>query len=270
MRYIISLCVFFASIIASAQISYSRYDVNNDHTVNVSDVTALVNIILGTEKSTHGDVNGDEAVNVNDVTSLVDFILGKRVISGHEFVDLGLPSGTLWATNNMGASNPDDVSEYYAWGEINAKKNFMWSNYLYCMESSTTLTRYNSDIDFGSVDNMSSLVDSDDAAHVIWGGLWRIPTIEQAQELKERCSWLFNSTLNGYVVTGPNGNSIFLPVTGYIKGSTKMMSTSSAYFWTRTLSSDNPSMAYSLVFEKSGFEKYMFRYYGLPIRPVAK
>lgn len=269
-QIIITLALLLVGISANAQVSYSRYDVNNDHEVNVTDVTKLVNIILGTESSTRGDVNGDEAVNVNDVTTLVDFILGKRVINGHEFVDLGLPSGTLWATQNMGASAPEQAGDYYAWGELEPKETYTWATYSLCGGTSRTLSRYCGNADYGTVDNKVQLTLEDDAANQQWGGLWRMPTKEQAQELKSQCKWVLDSARGGYVLTGPNGNTLFMPLTGYMEGSNVYGKTSAGYFWTSTLGSGYPYNAYCLVFEQSSFDKNVLRYCGRTIRPVAK
>lgn len=262
--------MLLVSITANAQASYSRYDVNNDHEVNVTDVTKLVNIILGTETSTRGDVNGDEAVNVNDVTALVDFILGKRVINGHEFVDLGLPSGTLWATQNMGASSPEQAGDYYAWGELEPKNKYSWGTYTLCDGTYTTLNKYCTNVSYGKVDNMVQLMLEDDAAYQQWGGLWRLPTMEQAKELKSYCTWVKDASRGGYVLTGPNGNTLFMPLTGYMEGSNVYSTTSAGYFWTSTLAGSYSYNAYCLVFEQSSFDKNVLRNCGRTIRPVAQ
>lgn len=258
------------ALYVNGQTSYSRYDVNNDHEVNVTDVTKLVNIILGTETSTRGDVNRDDAVNVNDVTALVDYILGKRIINGHEFVDLGLPSGTLWATQNMGANSPEDYGDYYAWGEIEPKTNFSWDNYSLCDGTISSLSRYNVDSNYGTVDGVTQLDIRDDAANQQWGGLWCIPTEAQAKELKNQCSWSLDVSRGGYTVVGPNGNSIFMPMSGYVKGSTTFSVGKTGYYWTSNVSVDFPYDAVSLVCEQSAFDLEVVRCYGRTIRPVAK
>ncbi len=266
---VIIIALFLTSLTASAQVSYSRFDVNNDHEVNVSDVTVLVNIILGTEKSTRGDVNGDETVNVNDVTALVDFILGKRMINGHEFVDLGLPSGTLWATQNVGASTSQQTGDYYAWGELETKDTYTWATYALCGGTFRSLTRYCDNGDYGTVDNKTQLTLADDAAYQQWGGLWRIPTKAQAQELKSQCKWVLDSGRGGYLLTGPNGNTLFMPLTGYKEGS-KVYGLASSNFWTSTLADAYPYNANCLVFEQSTFDRSALRSWGYTIRPVAK
>lgn len=268
MRKVLFAAVLLFTSIAKAQTSYSRYDVNLDHEVNVTDVTKLVNVILGSEKSNRGDVNGDGAVNVSDVTALVDYILGKYVINGHAFVDLGLPSGTLWANQNMAADAPEEIGGYYAWGELDPKSDYTWSTYTMCNGIYDDLKWYNTDPDYGVVDGETELKEKDDVAHVQWGGLWQMPTKAQAQELKDLCTWSLDSARRGYVLTGPNGNTIFLPLSGYRDGEGYFNRTKSAYFWTSALSSTYPYNAYCLVFENSAFEKNILRCYGLPIRPV--
>lgn len=236
----------------------------------MTDVTKLVNIILGAETSSRGDVNGDETVNVNDVTTLVDFILGKRVINGHEFVDLGLPSGTLWATQNMGASAPEQAGDYYAWGESEPKDNYTWTTYSLCGGTSKTLNKYNTNSNYGVVDNITKLSLDDDAAYKQWKGLWRIPTIEQSRELKSLCTWTLDKTKGVFTVTGPNGNSIVMPLAGYMKGSDVTMKGTSGYYWTSALSSEAPNYACALLCDQSMFEMNALRYCGRTIRPVAK
>lgn len=269
-KIFVTLALLLVGLNANAQVSYSRYDVNGDHEVNVTDVTTLVNIILGSDKSNCGDVNGDNAVNVTDVTTLVDFILGNRVINGHEYMDLGLPSGTLWATQNMGANSPDEAGDYYAWGETETKTTFSWSNYALANGSSTTLTRYNNSNSYGVVDNQRYLWDEDDAAHVQWGGLWRMPTVQQVLELRNNCTWVNDTARGGYVVTGPNGNSIFIPQAGYMKGPKLTMSGVSGYYWTSALGGGSPYNAYCMMCDQTIFEQASQRCYGRSIRPVAK
>ena len=147
--------------------------------------------------------------------------VGKKTLTGiygeHGYVDLGLPSGTLWATCNVGAANSEDFGGYFAWGEIEAKNDFNESTYKWYRWSDTRrcweLAKYCSD-----VDNKWKLDLKDDVAHVKWGGKWRIPTQEQFQELKAQCKseW---TTLNGVkgcrFTSKINGNSIFFPACGH-------------------------------------------------------
>ena len=137
--------------------------------------------------------------------------------NGHEYVDLGLPSGLKWATCNVGANTPWEYGGYYAWGETEEKSNYEWSTYKWCSNGSwDALTKYCTESDFGTVDNKTVLDPQDDVARVKWGGTWRMPTKAEQDELRNNCTWTWTiqNGVNGYNVTGPNGNSIFLPAAG--------------------------------------------------------
>ena len=137
----------------------------------------------------------------------------------HEYVDLGLPSGTLWATCNIGATSPEEFGGYFAWGETSMKESYMWDNYMWCNGSETTLTKYCNDSDFGyngftDEEELTELLPENDAATANWGSKWRTPSKEQWNELSAKCTWT-GTDVKGYLVTGPNGGSIFLPAAGY-------------------------------------------------------
>ena len=134
-------------------------------------------------------------------------------------VDLGLPSGTLWADRNVGADSPEDYGDYFAWGETEPKSTYNWSTYKWCSDSSKSMTKYCTDSSYGYngfTDGKNTLDLSDDAAYVNMGSEWRMPTGLEFQELQNKCTWIWTtlSSVNGYQVTGPNGNSIFLPAAG--------------------------------------------------------
>lgn len=136
---------------------------------------------------------------------------------GHAYVNLGLPSGTMWATCNVGASSPEDYGDYLAWGETTTKYGYNWETYRWCNRTSGLFTKYNNSSTFGSVDYKIVLDSEDDAAHVSWGGKWRMPTNDEFQELLDCCTWTWTTQggHNGYMVTSKsNGNSIFLPAAG--------------------------------------------------------
>ncbi len=214
-------------------------DVNCDFVVNIADVNAVINIILGGNGSTSAaDVNGDGVANIADINTIIHIILGRPASThGHEYVDLGLPSGTLWATRNIGADRPEDYGYYFAWGETEPKDYYSWSNYKWCNGSENTLTKYCTDTQCGYVDGKTELDPEDDVAYVNWGTKWRMPTHEQQMELVEECSWTWTTRngVDGRLVTGPNGNTLFLP-----------SERSSGYYWSRTLNSDFPSWARGL------------------------
>jgi hypothetical protein len=138
------------------------------------------------------------------------------ILKDHECVDLGLPSGLLWATYNVGATKPEEYGSYYAWGETEEKENYNWSTYKWCNGNSKTLTKYCINSNYGTVDNKTVLDLEDDVAHVKWGSDWRMPTREEYKELCNNCTWTWTTLngVNGYRVTGSNGNSLFLPAVG--------------------------------------------------------
>jgi hypothetical protein len=129
-------------------------------------------------------------------------------------VDLGLPSGTLWATCNVGANAPEEFGHQFAWGETAPKETYNWYTYKWCEDG--LLTKYCNNSSDGTVDNKIELDPEDDAAYVNWGPSWRMPTVEQLVELYSNCTqqWTELNGVKGILVTGPNGNSIFLPLGG--------------------------------------------------------
>ena len=190
----------------------------------------------------------------------------------HEWVDLGLPSGTLWATCNVGAESPEDYGDYFAWGETEPKEVYNWSTYKWCNGSKNTLTKYCTRKSYGYnsfVDNKTELDPEDDAAHVNWGENWRMPTKEQQDELRENCTWTWmtQNGVNGCLVTGPNGNTLFLPAAGYrYDGS---LGNDDGNYWSHTLYSSYTYSAFSLYFTSEDVNWHFdSRYYGFTVRAV--
>ena len=141
-----------------------------------------------------GDVNHDGNVSISDVTCLIDYLLNGTWPDDHEWVDLDLPSGTLWATCNVGADRPGDFGDYFAWGETTPKQSYSWENYKWCYGYSSTLIKYCTNSSFGYngfVDNKNELDPEDDAAYANWGPSWRMPTYDQAARLYEVLAWSF-------------------------------------------------------------------------------
>lgn len=176
---------------------------------------------------------------------------GVYVINGHKFVDLGLPSGLLWAECNIGASEPEERGYFYRWGDV---EEYTVTGYKFYDGNTNTFTKYN------KKDAKITLEPEDDAATVLWGKNCHIPTKKEFEELIKYCRWKFADQLGDATVTGPNGNHIFLP----------------AYFMYRTSSLDttNPTdeCAYSLQLHKGS--TYVApcnpRIAPLPVRPVAE
>ena len=194
---------------------------------------------------------------------------------GHGFVDLGLPSGTLWATCNIGASTPEEYGGYYAWGETIEKETYNWGSYEWCSGSSCsstnkTLTKYCAENGYGTVDNKTVLELDDDAAHALWGGNWRIPTDIELQELIDNCTWTIvtvvgGSKILGYTITGTNGNTIYLPAAGDDENAGGY-----GFYWSASLRTGGKSTnANSLEFGNNLIEiTGGLRYNGYSIRPV--
>ena len=254
------------SFTAHAQ-GYPRGDVDKDGSVNISDVTCLIdNLLKGIPE---GDVDQDGSVNISDVTSLIDYLLSGSwpddpVTPPDEgdWVDLGLPSGTIWATRNVGASSPEGYGDYFAWGETAPKSvynldTYKWyqndNNYSgytkYCTKSSSG---YN-----GFRDNKAVLDPSDDAACAHYPG-GRMPSLEQIQELRDNCScqWTQRNGVNGQLVTGPNGNTMFLPAAGLRWDESLDYAGSYGYYWSRTLYSSDPRDAYFLDFSSGQWHRW--------------
>ena len=191
--------------------------------------------------------------------------------NGHAYVDLGLPSGLKWATCNVGANNPEEYGNYYAWGETTPKTEYNWSTYKWCNGSDDTMTKYCTDSDYGTVDNKTVLDPKDDAASVNMGGSWRMPTKAEQDELRTECTWTWTTLndVNGYNVEGPNGNSIFLPAAGYRYSSVLDNAGSSGDYWSSSLSTGSSYYAYDLYFHSGDvYWSYYYRYCGQSVRGV--
>ncbi|MCQ2319329.1 MAG: TIR domain-containing protein [Bacteroidales bacterium] len=193
-------------------------------------------------------------------------------INGHEYVDLGLPSGTLWATCNVGASRPEDYGNYYAWGETATKSTYSWSAYKWCNGSCDNLTKYRISSSEGAVDNRTTLELTDNAARANWGGDWCMPTTEEWRELYDRCTWTWTTQCGrkGYHVTGSNGKSIFLPAAGLCDGTYLYEAGSRGLYWSSSLYSSDSSFAYDVSFNSGDVNPRdsSSRYYGFSVRPV--
>jgi formylglycine-generating enzyme required for sulfatase activity len=195
-------------------------------------------------------------------------------LQAHELVDLGLPSGTLWATYNVGATAPEEYGDYFAWGETAPKDYYDWSTYKWCNGSETTLTKYCAVSDYGYngfTDGKTVLDSEDDAATVNWGSWWCMPTVEQLTELYENCSsaWTTMNDVNGRLFTGPNGNTLFLPAAGRHWGESLMSAGDDGYYWSRTLYPGGSGSAIHLGFQSEDVRwNNNSRYYGFAVRAV--
>ena len=198
-----------------------------------------------------------------------------NIIDGHEYVDLGLPSGTLWATCNVGADSPEEYGDYFAWGETAPKNSYNWSTYKYGT-SAFALTKYCDRSTCGLnrfTDNKMVLDAEDDAATANWGDEWRMPTLDEIRELSKKCSivWTTQNGVKGRLFTGPNGNTLFLPVAGVYYQASLDDAGSIGQYWSSTLHGGNPGEAYSLCLASgSTGASYYSRCLGYSVRPVVK
>lgn len=199
---------------------------------------------------------------------------GNNVCCGHEYVDLGLASGTLWATTNVGALSPENYGSFFAWGETQTKEVYSGINYKfgkgeeYVVDS---LLKYNTLLKFGNVDSLMNLLPEDDIATIEWGKTWRTPTISEWAELYEQCSWIwmeFKGVL-GYKVVGKNNNWIFLPIGGY-RSQNYIYNEIYGSYWSATVCNEAPEFAHYMLFYSKRIYDFYYnsRYIGMPIRPV--
>ena len=192
------------------------------------------------------------------------------VINGHQFVDLGLPSGLLWARTNIGASFSSDDGDYFAWGETEPKSYYAWSTYKWWGDDN--ITKYN------PTDKKTTLDSEDDAATVNWGVPCRMPDSSEFEELYNECDWTWQESYNGtsgYLVTGPNGKTIFFPASGNRFNDDEPFNHGwNGYYWSRSIDQLHTTYyARFLMFNKGHVKPKIygsFRPNGLTVRPVAE
>ena len=191
----------------------------------------------------------------------------------HDYVNLGLPSGTLWATCNVGATTPEGYGDYFAWGETQTKDYYDLSSYKWCNGSYKQLTKYCNNSSYGYngfTDNLTVLQPSDDAATANWGSGWRTPTREQWQELNDNTTstWTTQNGVNGRLFTAPNGNSLFLPAVGFRDESSLYDAGSYGGYWSSSLDY-HPNGAWGFeFFGPNNYDMFDYRDYGFSVRPV--
>lgn len=229
----------------------------------------------------------------------------QRMEKGHVYVDLGLPSGTMWATCNVGANEPEAYGDCVAWGGIEMQNFYRWNDYkfgngsdnklsAYTIEDhETSASWYNSDGEFIG-DGMSELVDGDDYAMQTWGGKWRIPTVAQQDELRSKCYWQWTTSYNGKNVNGyivfkaknksdegkiggqsvatydvANDVHIFLPAAGYNDLDSRGYVGTNGCYWSRSLTTNDSKKAHGLGISSTNVYSFVSdRHIGYSIRPV--
>lgn len=207
-----------------------------------------------------GDVEINTPENMNRVFAATT--KHEKANNKHEAVDLGL--SVKWASCNVGANSPEKHGGYYAWGETEEKSDYSQETYKH--------------IDSGGYKYIGSNICGSpyDVAHMKWGGSWRMPTLEEIEELCNKCCWKRTSVKNitGYRVTGPNGNSIFLPATGTFNGTKVYYPEIQGLIWSGSLSKISRSHAYGLGYFFLNGNSYEceenYRHLGRTVRPVTE
>ncbi len=241
------------------------------------------------------DADGNVIFSSKETPAYIDFNYNapsKGEENGHAWVDLGLPSGTLWADHNIGATNPEDYGDYYAWGETATKETYDWSTYFDTNDGGNTFEKYNHN------GGLTELETSDDVASQTWGGKWQMPTQDMIAELSSQCYWVWTTTyngksVNGYIVykaksdtdkgakvySGRSPSSdydvasdphLFLPAAGGRYGSDLSFAGGNGFYWSRSLAPDGSDFACSLGFGSDDVWDFGAgrRSYGFAVRPV--
>ena len=278
-------------------------DVNGDNNVDVADIASIIDVMSGSAGAppASADVNGDGQVDVADIATVIDIMAGKDVDApedkapaGAEAVDLGLPSGTLWANMNIGAEKAEGYGLFFAWGETTGYSatghTFGWANYKWMTAGQSSrfgvnkyqvadgLTAgcwYDGSGNFIG-DGKTELDPEDDAARANWGGQWVMPTKADMRELIDNTTnkETTQNGVKGWVFTSKtNGKSIFFPYAGFSLSGYYMMNGSNGYYWSSTLRTANSSSAENLFIYKNGVNTATDgneRDGGFPIRAVKK
>ncbi len=195
------------------------------------------------------DTDNDIRIVLNQVNMMPEVTVA--LVPEHEYVDLGLPSGLLWATCNVGANAPEEYGDYFSWGETQPKSDYNWNTYQY--GSYNTMTKYCTNASYGYdgfTDNLATLLPEDDAATANWGNGWRMPTKEEFQELYDNTTvtWTQQGGVNGRLFTATNGNSLFLPAAGARWDDELGEAGSNGYYWSSSLYTDDPDGAWDFSF----------------------
>ena len=200
----------------------------------------------------------------NSVVAEIDLIQERKIPEGA--VDLGL--SVLWASCNVGAESPEEYGDYFAWGETTTKSSYSYYNSVTQDWSISMLKSY------GIIGADGNLTSAYDAATANWGDKWRMPTLDEMEELDNQCTWKWTTQngVNGYKVTGPNGNSIFLPAAGHRSNTSLFDAGSKGDYWSGSLDLYINDSACSLRFFSNGHGCVtpLDRYAGYTVRPVTE
>ena len=263
-------------------IAFADFQVAKDETATIYFMMAPSNLSSETLEITLSD---ETDAYIKYEVAGKDFVAGKayayQLSEGEKLgtipeyaVDLGLPSGTLWADRNVGADAPEAFGDFFAWGETEPKETYSWATYLLCNGSASTLTEYCNHSNSGTVDGKTTLDLEDDAAYVKMGKDWRMPTAAEQQELMTQCTreWTTQNGVQGYKLTGPNNNSIFFPASGYCANKLHLNTGPWGYYRSSTLFSNSSTHANILYFDDSSYNcgNRYFRFNGYSVRAVVR
>ena len=246
-----------------------------DKTVPVSSIVlseAVIDLTAGEKQVIKAYISPSDATEQTVTWASSNASVATNVVA-LKAVDMGL--SVKWADRNVGAKSPEDYGDYFAWGETEPKPDYSWATYKFCNGTSNSLTKYNSDSNYGTVDNKLTLLQSDDVAHEKIGGKWRMPTWDDIEELLENTDWS-PTTVNGvkgFLITSlKNRNSIFLPSAGGIEGNTPRYVGTNALYWGSQKPSDEQRQAIILFTDEDEDDDFAFcyRHIGLPVRAVTK
>ena len=223
---------------------------------------------------------GDKVKLIKDANDIV--VCSIEELQDEGYVDLGLPSGRLWASCNLGATTPCEYGNYYAWGETEPKTDCSWNTYKWCNGSDTTMTKYCVDSSYGTVDNKTTLENEDDAVYVATSGEAHMPTKDDITELISNtdntwctCTVLGEGhethTVNGRLFTSKTDTTkkIFIPAAGYQGGTSVYFAGYYFDVWSSSLYEDNSNFAWKLTSGSGNVNEYWnFRYFGYSVRGV--
>ena len=301
-KNLILMAALLLCITASAQntIVPIHADVNGDGAVDVADIGTVISTMTGSLEipRSKADVNGDGAVDVADIATVIDImaaggVYADRTPEGVEAIDLGLPSGTMWANMNVGATKPEDYGLYFAWAETEGYTSdpeidrvFTWETYKWMIKGGTSeygISKYQMEDNnaqgcwfdkdgFFIGDGELDLALEDDAVYVHWGGHWQFPTVREIRELINYTTfqWVQQEGVYGQVLTSTiNGNSIFLPAAGLRNDEWLLGEELGGIYWTKTILS-TPRIRALCFYSDEVIVKHNARYNGITIRPVIK
>lgn len=215
----------------------------------------------------HDTINVEVPVYVHD-TIYIETPEINNMHNGHEYVDLGLKdeygNSILWATCNVGADRPEDIGDHFAWGDTNPDNYIAAWSYFDTTDRGETYIKYNTN------GGKTTLDLEDDAAHVNWGGKWRMPTQSELYQLRKECTWVWDTAKKGYIVSNRNDSekSIFLPAAGtrYMWDTQKVGVDGN--YWSSTLDQFTDGKALYISFDSKTIIWFSARIVGQSVRPV--